>query len=835
MNARFNGLYLAKVQLNESLKNLRDNHPDDFTQILSVFPYGTSDQRASEKGNLEEVYKKCSNVIKKHPKSKWVDDSRYLIGQAYLYQNDPISAIETFQYVIGQFPDGEKKYDAKLGILMAYIAQEKYYDAEAIMSILKKEGKFPKRLEKDFSTIAAEIYIKQGKYIQAIEELEKALPLTKLRDDKSRYNFILAQLYLKNSEIEKSKERYIRTIKLNPPYELAFQSNLGLIKTIGMSSEKSLKTPRKYLKKMLNDDKNIEYHDQIYYELANLEMQAGNIDEAIANYKMSAKSSVKNQDQKANSYLALATLYFDRKEYTESQKYFDSTAMFMSSSRPDYENIKAKQSVLTDLIENLITIYEQDSLIELSKLPREELDKKVNAQIARDVRQKELEEERKNQNLPIVDAHDPFNNQPNKVNNNALVGGSWYFYNQSAIARGTNDFKRKWGNRKKSDLWRYTSLQAALTDDPQIDDGDEDTTEVENPDLAYDKSQDKENEEILKGIDEKKRSYYKDIPFSEESKEAALAKVEDALFNTGKIYFEDLKELSKASGYLKTLLKRFPSGKNEPETYFILNKIENELGNTSEASSYADMLNSKYPNNPFNLVLNNKEEALELSSDNEIGRLYQEAYTAYKNDQFEKALDIRTKANEKFAGNSLQSKFDYLEALIIGKTKGKAEYIDRLKRIVELYPGTEVANKADYTIALFQEQNSSNELEDVANSSYKLTPEEEHYFVTIYDGVNEQAVQTGFSDYNKKNHGLENLRVNAYALDKKNVVAIQSFKNKDEAEKYYIEFIKSDKFFKNLGIRAYDIYTISKSNFRTLLSERNIDAYALFFVRNYIQ
>ena len=67
------------------------------------------------------------------------------------------------------------------------------------------------------------------------------------------------------------------------------------------------------------------------------------------------------------------------------------------------------------------------------------------------------------------------------------------------------------------------------------------------------------------------------------------------------------------------------------------------------------------------------------------------------------------------------------------------------------------------------------------------------------------------------------------------MVAIQSFKNTDEAEKYYIEFIKSDKFFKDLGIRAYDIYTISKSNFRTLLSERNVDAYALFFVRNYIQ
>ena len=69
MNARFNGLYIAKVQLNESLNNLKANHVDDFNQILTVFPYGTPEQQQAEKGNLEEVFKKSSNVIKKHPKS----------------------------------------------------------------------------------------------------------------------------------------------------------------------------------------------------------------------------------------------------------------------------------------------------------------------------------------------------------------------------------------------------------------------------------------------------------------------------------------------------------------------------------------------------------------------------------------------------------------------------------------------------------------------------------------------------------------------------------------------------------------------------------------------
>lgn len=832
MNARFNGLYLAQEQLNTSLTSLRNNHVDNFDEIISVFPYGTAEQRAAQKPNLEEVYKKCSNVIKKHPKSKWIDDSRYLIGLAYLYQNDPIAAIETFQYVVRQFPDGEKRYDAKLGILMAYVAQEKYYDAEAIMSILKKEGKFPKRLERDFAAVSAEIYIKQEKYLQAIEALEQALKLTRYKDDRSRYNFILAQLYLKTQEIDKSKERFITTIKLNPPYELAFQSNLGLIKTISMSSDKSLKTPRKYLKKMLNDDKNIEYYDQIYYELASLEMQDGNTAEAIRNYKLSAQSSVKNKNQKANSYLALATLFFNQKNYSESQKYFDSTAMFVEATHPDYDLIKAKQLVLTDLIESLVTIHTQDSLLDMSRMSKEELEAKIDEIIAYEERQKELEEERKAQNGPVID-NDPFN-QPQKTTNNSVVGGTWYFYNRSAVARGSNDFKRKWGSRPKTDLWRIASLQSQLNKVDEDEDNEDDQDGGDNEDITYDPDQDKETNEILASVDKDKRRYYKNIPFSKEAKAAALKKIENALFSAGKIYFESLKEYAQAKEYFNQLMERFPKGSNEAETFYLMHKIETELGNDSEADKYAKLLNERHESSPFNMVVNKKDEVKQLSSTKEVEQLYTKAYNAYLAGDYDKALEYRNKSNEKYAGNGLQAKFDYLQALIIGKTKGKEEYMTYLRRIVELYPGTSVANMADYTIALLEEQKQDN-MEEVVSDKYVLEPGEMHYFIVVYDGGNKDEILASFSTYNKTNHGLEKLRANSYLLGKKNVIAIQSFENKDAAEKYYVEFIKSDKFFKELGIRAYDIYTISRSNFRTLLSDADADAYALFFVRNYIQ
>jgi tetratricopeptide (TPR) repeat protein len=830
MNARFNGLYLAKVQLQETKETLKSQNLDDFNEIIKVFPYGTAEQRIAQKPNLEEVYKKCSGVIKKHPKSKWVDDAWFLIGQSYLYQNELFTAIETYQYVTNQFPDGEKKYDAKLGILMSYIAQEKYYDAEAIMSVVKKEGEFPSRLQKDFSAISAEIYIHQKKYLQAIDALESALKLSRKRDEKSRFNFILAQLYLKTKEVDKSKSHFIKTIKLNPPYVLAFQSNLGLIKTIGLSAEKSLKTPRKYLKKMLADDKNIDYYDQIYYELANLEVQAGNMAEAVEYYSKSANSSVKNKDQKANSYLALATIYFGQKNYEKSQKYFDSTAMFMSNTRPDYEYIKAKQIVLTDLIENLVIVYTQDSLLDLSIMDKPALDKKIANQIAYELRQKALEKERAEQNQPIVDDFDPFG-QPNKVTTTPAVGVTWYFYNTSAVSRGTNDFKRQWGTRPKTDLWRYLSMQASLN---TVDDVTDDSTSNNTDDDIYDPDQDPDAQDAIKDVAEDKKKYYRNIPFSKEAKAAALSKIEVALFNTGKIYYEDLKEYPKSKSYLLDVLKRFPDGINEPETYFILNKIETELENQGEADKYSELLNTKYPKNPFNLVLNNRELAEQLGGNNEVSKLYEQAYTAYKAGDFDKAIALKNEAGEKYAGNSLQAKFDYLQALIIGKTEGKDAYIKALQRIEESYPGTRIANQAGYTVQYLKEQGNEDANEN-ESKKYKFDPGEEHYFIVIYDGGSKSDILAGFSDYNRVKHNLQQIKINSYLVGDKSVIAAQTFEDKDQAEAYYLEFIKNDKFFKDLGIRAYDLYIISQSNFRTLLVDNDADAYAMFFVRNYIQ
>lgn len=834
MNARFNGYYHSTVLLDQTIRSLEEGHKDNYNDVITLFPYGTLEQGKGQAGNMDEIFKKTSQVIKKHPKSKWIDDCYFLIAQSYFFKGDPYAAIETFQYIVNQYPNGGLKFASKLWILKSYLRQDKLNDAEAIMGLIRQDPDFPNSLQRDMNIIAAEIYIREGKYSQAIEKIEAALPKTKAKNERYRYHFALGQLYLKMENGEVAKQHFVKTIKLNPPYEMAFQSNLGLIKTIGYAKSGSLSTPKKYLRKMLKDDKNIDYFDQIYYELAKLEMMEQNKPGAIAYFQKSAQASTKNKDQKASSYLELANIFFEDRNFSLSQKYFDSTVMFISEEHPNYTEITARHSILTDLISNLVTIYEQDSLLAFAELPREQQDKRIEEQIRRE--KEAAEKAEKNASQP--NSSDPFNS-PTKVVSNTAAGGEWYFYNPAAVARGANEFMRKWGQRPLTDFWRLKTIYESQGQPAGNPDAGDKTGDEKPSDLAYDKQQDEQKKDFLKDVDPDKRKYYENIPISKEAKKASLYKVETALFEIGKIYQYSLKEYKLAITNYENLITRFPDSEFGAEVLFNLIKCYEALGNSDKVSSLSKELDQRYPDSKFNAVVNNKKVEEDLGEEKEVIKLYNEAYSAYKNGQYNVAIAKKNKALQDFPGNSLQAKFDYLYALCIGKTKGLDPYLKLLEDIAANYPGTDVANEAKYTLDYFKNKNNKVEKKTIDSqperTEFTYTGSSTHYFITVFEGGELDKIKIAFSDYNKEHHRLKNFRIGDYTLGKKTIIAVQHFANKEEAESYYVEFLKNGAFYQSLGIPAYENFMISAENFKVLLRQPDTDSYSQFFVKNYIQ
>jgi Tfp pilus assembly protein PilF len=92
----------------------------------------------------------------------------------------------------------------------------------------------------------------------------------------------------------------------------------------------------KKLYKMLRDEKNAEFKDQIYFALGEMDMREGQDSAAMKNYSSSVYWSVKNNRQKGLSYLRLADMHFVEQDYVKAQKYYDSCVKVLPEDYDEY-------------------------------------------------------------------------------------------------------------------------------------------------------------------------------------------------------------------------------------------------------------------------------------------------------------------------------------------------------------------------------------------------------------------------------------------------------------------------------------------------------------------
>ncbi|MEM8908566.1 MAG: tetratricopeptide repeat protein, partial [Bacteroidota bacterium] len=114
VTAEFNGYFNANVLINESIKNLEEQHQDNYSQILSVYKFVANDNPQSVSSNLDEAMKKVAVVTNLHSQSNWVDDCYLLLGKAQYVKKDYESAEETLLYMSQEFsPEAMAKKERK--------------------------------------------------------------------------------------------------------------------------------------------------------------------------------------------------------------------------------------------------------------------------------------------------------------------------------------------------------------------------------------------------------------------------------------------------------------------------------------------------------------------------------------------------------------------------------------------------------------------------------------------------------------------------------------------------------------------------------------------------
>ncbi len=277
--------------------------------------------------------------------NKWVDDSYLLIGKARFYKHEYNEATAILNYCITDANDPAIKTEAVIWLARIYNETGNFSESSRLINGLDITTDFSKPLTSMYYTTLADLFIKQKRYPEAIDPLGKAIEIVSGKRTKYRLTYLLAQLYEKTGDRARATSLYREVVKMNPPYDVEFNARINIAGVFDVNSGNPQEITRE-LERMLNDSKNKDYQDQIYYALGNISMKEGRESEALQYFRKSAVAKSLNQNQKGRSYLALAGYYFKKPDYIKSGTYYDSAVYFLDQKYPDYLAIKTKSQSL---------------------------------------------------------------------------------------------------------------------------------------------------------------------------------------------------------------------------------------------------------------------------------------------------------------------------------------------------------------------------------------------------------------------------------------------------------------------------------------------------------
>lgn len=710
--------------------------------------------------------------------------------------------------------------DAVLWLAKTLIERDKFDAAQRYINQLNEDPSTFDEIRKELAPLQAYLLLKQRQGQLAIASLEQAVDLANKRADKARYAFILAQLQQQSGNSDAAYANFERVLKYTNEYEMEFNARMNMATNAWASGRGTSEEAVANLNKMLKDEKNTEYKDQIYYSLGSIALKQGDRPEAIKNFELSLESAVNNSSQTVETGLTLAQLYYQDQDFVPAKKYFDVALQAMPDTDPRYKDVKRLSENLTDIAKNLETITLQDSLLRISKMSDEEK-KELAAKIKE---QREAEQAVAQQATASNDPSGKNNTAASRtLSTPALQKESTFFaYSDRSVKQGKRDFQRKWGNRPLTDNWRRSSSQqtAIASAESGIDSTSQKVAAVSESEL----------ENILKGV-----------PKTEAEITVANIKIREALVSLGKLYRDRLRNNEKSIEALEELNRRYPGSNEELDSWYYLYLAHKELGNNTQAKAYADNIVEKYPNSTYAKVIQDPTYIVQAQNEeNKVVNYYNDAYAAFTKGNYQYAFDQSTSAREKFgAGNKLQSKFALLSAMCIGNLKGKDDYIAALNEVIAKYPNTEEQKYAREVLRLLGASTGTLPgAQKIEADQFEIQDDQVHsVIIALEDASALNDSRNAVSDYNKKYHDLDRLRITDVFLVNGEVrtplIVVRRFKNKEEAMKYVEGVNKNTKDFIPAKNR-YEIYAITQTNYGKLFATvKSIEAYKNFFEANY--
>ncbi len=837
LTAHYNAYYLADVKLKEVEDEIAANYKEDYTQVLPVFvPIDSATVQANEE-KIQSARELASKAIEWHRISKWVDDSYYLLGKIDYLQSHFDDAQNTFKYINVNSKDKDVRHKTLISLLKLYVDLGDIEKANFTIDYLSKEKDISEENRYELYRTLAYYYESRDDNNGIIGALDKALEYASDKKEESRINFILAQRYQRLGLDALAYDYYKKALEGNPPYERSFFAQLFAQQVAELNASKDLRKVRNYYEDLYKDPKNRDLKDVVIYERALFEEKQDNIDLTLDLLHQAAKEPGSNPRLKGYVYQKLAEINLEKfKDYRATKYYLDSALTFISESDPIARQIQEQKTSLDSYVFHVERIQEKDSLLNLAKMTPEEqrlvAENYIKAEEERLLAAAKAAEKPKSTSL--------FDNLL-AFSDRGSGSSTFYFDNRVAMQQGAIDFRRTWGNRPLQDNWRRSAVSFQNSSATVAEPPTENLTDAE----AANPINDLPNLENLLA----------EIPSNPEQIKVINLELEESYFELGKLLYFNLNEVSRSIDNLETLIRRYPGSSKKPEAYYLLYLGQKDLGGNFQ--QYITRLNREFPESQYTFSVNNPQAASGNMAYLESSRMYQTAYEAYYDGDYQRAKQLIKATLEDFPLTRNTERLLLLDIMATGKLESRSIYRDRLETFINnakdealkelaknmLYPLLSEAEQAtlnpknpevsDSKELASEEKDAELIPTDLADSPYKLNDAQTHIFVIVMSPGESETAKNLLGDlenFHSKNFSNSRLRTGNMNMNRENSIYIISpFSNAQKAQDYFNLFQKE---FESDGLTAEvkkNSFFISIENFQVLNKTKNLEEYRAFF------
>ena len=487
--SQFNYLFNAEEEFIENLQKVRNEYQDDYTSLISFYDYDLS---ATAKHNIDSMVYRCNaNIVLHDLRSNYVDDAYLMLAKTYLFHKNFDTAGSILQFINYSFDEKENGADLPVGSNVrntkgkfsiatpennrlwenmnvrneSMIWQARNYfetgdlnEGMSLLQLLQSDVLFPKRLQPFLKEQMAYGYYLMEVNDKAADALENALP--NAMDDlaKTRWYYLIAQLWQKAENWKRAYTWYKKAEQYATNPIVGVYAKIAII-TIDSKNANTPWTELAYsLEKMTRREKYKPYTDIIYFEMAKLAIQNNSFNKATDWLVYSIKKNISNLKQKQKAFELLGNINYNIEEYTISKIAYDSLTGVLKTN-PNFETIDLRKKWMSNIEKNDKIIKLQDTLQFIYDLMPDRQESFSSAWQRRLGNTKLLHQNlfldksiKSSAQYPVEENINAslLNNYNNSNSNNT----DFYFENKSTVQQGKLNFIKKWGERPNVDQWR---------------------------------------------------------------------------------------------------------------------------------------------------------------------------------------------------------------------------------------------------------------------------------------------------------------------------------------------------------------------------------------------